>query len=588
MSYFSTTRPSNSSHIYEKLSGTEQNALVEKWGKEAVEDLMSEAQDLFVELDQCRDGLLELNEFATALGVMGCRNSPLAKLLFRSLDINGDGHLNFFEFFSWMLLMLHGSLGDKLSFGYHLMDLNHDNYITRDEMVFTLQSLFDVLTTLKINPPDLTEFVNTLWEMLNIGQQEGISLDEYKEAALKNLAFIQSLGGFSKPYTSHVSENVNHKVFFGQKKWDIMLSVMCSLQISLDKIQCEPRLPMADYGIDQFKTLAEVERFDVPTHANGVVTVNSYFPQVFRELRYLSNIDDDSFINSVGIKQDNPDSLLTRYYGLYKLKNNTSITYFIVMGNLFPAADQMDIRFDLKGSSRGRTSLGVSVTDFTDTSVIYKDLDWLASAHRLSLGPKVTPILWSQVIRDAQFLRDHNIIDYSLLVGIQHHPDAADNSLDAWVKKSEGILKEGFDRLKATDETGSLFDLMNYDQFCQLAYQASSSGATTDNQKEKDGRLSGLSFGPFNCYEIAKDDTVLFGNQVVFLGIIDTLVSYDTLKQGESFVKGIVHGKNEASVVPPGDYRNRFLRFIRMHVLEGLPPYCKPEPLLEERAISTN
>eukprot|EP00123_Amoebidium_parasiticum_P011363 comp20675_c0_seq1/m.26857 comp20675_c0_seq1/g.26857 ORF comp20675_c0_seq1/g.26857 comp20675_c0_seq1/m.26857 type:complete len:676 (-) comp20675_c0_seq1:31-2058(-) len=629
----------------ERLTKEESAELHEKWGEDTVSSLASEAQALFLELDKCRDGKLELREFSQALGVMGCNNSPLSNLLFQVLDINGDGRLSFFEFFSWMLLMLHGSLEDKLAFGYRLMDIDHDNCITREEMIHTLQSLFSVMTSLRMEAPNLTEFVNTLWEKFDIHSDKGITMEEYKEGALRNMAFIRSFGmseDIAQHNTHQASTAGGVRVFFGQQKWDVMLSVMCSLQLSMDKIRLEPRVNMADFTDREFAKLRQVDKFDVPAKEYTRVTVNSYWPQVFREIRYMSGIDDDSFLDSIGVKQvigsllmgdlttmsglvsqgksnsyffyshdgrymiktvsrgeyytlremaiayyrhllDNPNSLLTRFYGLFKLKEAAE-TYFVVMNNLFNTPRKMDLRFDLKGSTVGRTSRNEQVTDFMCPHVIYKDLDWIGSMRKLPLSPKITPSFWNMVEKDSQFLRDHSIIDYSLLVGIQYRHTEHYDRFVVWKEENEERLKAAYELLNPPDSKGprdgKLFDLMDFDSFVWTAFNNTSDKGNEGCPPPKYG------FSPTKSFRVDDQGHVQHGEEILYVGIIDTLISYGAWKRGEHLAKSLFHGK-EVSVVPPTDYHHRFLKFVRTQVLKGLPALEIPDPIFDDLSLAT-
>jgi 1-phosphatidylinositol-4-phosphate 5-kinase len=55
------------------------------------------------------------------------------------------------------------------------------------------------------------------------------------------------------------------------------------------------------------------------------------------------------------LEQRNCDSLLPRLYGFYKLRYNNQQLYFVLMNNLFPTALKIHQKFDLKGSSVGRS-----------------------------------------------------------------------------------------------------------------------------------------------------------------------------------------------------------------------------------------
>ncbi len=73
-------------------------------------------------------------------------------------------------------------------------------------------------------------------------------------------------------------------------------------------------------------------------------------------------------------------------------------------------------RYDLKGSLHGRTAFAKKPAEDEDVSgVIQKDLDF---NRRLVLGPRNRVIFLGQLIRDAEFLDQMGIMDYSLLLGI--------------------------------------------------------------------------------------------------------------------------------------------------------------------------
>ena len=51
---------------------------------------------------------------------------------------------------------------------------------------------------------------------------------------------------------------------------------------------------------------------------------------------------------------NNPNSLLTRYYGIHQLIQGKKVNYFIIMSNSFNTPLEIDVRYDLKGSTRKR------------------------------------------------------------------------------------------------------------------------------------------------------------------------------------------------------------------------------------------
>jgi len=115
--------------------------------------------------------------------------------------------------------------------------------------------------------------------------------------------------------------------------------------------------------------------------------------------------------------QANPNTLLSQFYGLHRVK----IPYgrkihFVVMNNLFPPHRDIHMTFDLKGSTIGR--------DFREEDLqknpraTLKDLNWLRRNMHLEFGPTKKRVFIEQVERDVKLLQHLKIMDYSLLIGI--------------------------------------------------------------------------------------------------------------------------------------------------------------------------
>jgi len=82
------------------------------------------------------------------------------------------------------------------------------------------------------------------------------------------------------------------------------------------------------------------------------------------------------------ITDENPDSLISRIYGLHKVIFNRKKhkmqkkIYLCIMNNLFCTRFKIDKRYDLKGSTRGRTTYFPPEKP-RDETVALKDLDFL-------------------------------------------------------------------------------------------------------------------------------------------------------------------------------------------------------------------
>ena len=115
--------------------------------------------------------------------------------------------------------------------------------------------------------------------------------------------------------------------------------------------------------------------------------------------------------------RSNPDTLLSQFYGLHRVKLPYGRkVHFVVMNNLFPPHRDIHRTFDLKGSTIGR--------DFREEDLqknpraTLKDLNWLRRNLHLEFGPTKKEVFVAQMQRDVALLQRLKIMDYSLLVGI--------------------------------------------------------------------------------------------------------------------------------------------------------------------------
>eukprot|EP00050_Salpingoeca_kvevrii_P011558 m.16298 g.16298 ORF g.16298 m.16298 type:complete len:754 (-) comp3490_c0_seq1:89-2350(-) len=121
--------------------------------------------------------------------------------------------------------------------------------------------------------------------------------------------------------------------------------------------------------------------------------------------------------------EDNPQSLLCRFFGLYSIQMAPEQMYFsfVIMENIFARVDNLDLHefYDLKGSTVNRRSIKdrdrAIAANFRGTR---KDLD--LERDIALFNERAVAALHAQLACDTLFLNEHGIMDYSLLVGIHN------------------------------------------------------------------------------------------------------------------------------------------------------------------------
>jgi 1-phosphatidylinositol-4-phosphate 5-kinase len=107
------------------------------------------------------------------------------------------------------------------------------------------------------------------------------------------------------------------------------------------------------------------------------------------------------------------DTLLPHFYGLHRLKPEYgSNVRFVVMNNLFATAKPIHLRFDIKGSTLGRSASASEKAKgmkaifkvcktFCSPLTVPQDLDLMNMGFKLHLGPERRERLLRQISNDA-------------------------------------------------------------------------------------------------------------------------------------------------------------------------------------------
>ena len=118
----------------------------------------------------------------------------------------------------------------------------------------------------------------------------------------------------------------------------------------------------------------------------------------------------------------NPSSLLARIYGVYTVKmKNYDEVYLILMGNCLKFENRFDITrvYDLKGSKVKRHVK----TDNAFSSTTLKDVNFMQNKRymkEVNLNAEDARDLRKVLRKDSEMLAAHEIMDYSVLLGIEN------------------------------------------------------------------------------------------------------------------------------------------------------------------------
>ncbi|RXN11006.1 liprin-beta-1-like isoform X5 [Labeo rohita] len=107
-------------------------------------------------LNECPSGLITLHEFRRHFcnGTVGKESAEYAEQIFRTLDNNGDGVVDFREYVTAISMLIEGTTVEKLRWSFKLYDKDKDGAITRSEMLEIMQAVYKMSVAASLTKPD--------------------------------------------------------------------------------------------------------------------------------------------------------------------------------------------------------------------------------------------------------------------------------------------------------------------------------------------------------------------------------------------------------------------------------------------------
>lgn len=411
-------------------------------------------------------------------------------------------------------------------------------------------------------------------------------------------------------------------VHFGHENWNMVVSMMIGIRMAVgrSKHEMQRELQPCDFWMkEKFSIVPRMANVFDSTVSKRVTMTRfvDYAPMVFQRIRQSFGINHDVYMRSVGPEQllgnmvlgnlsslselssegksgaffyytadgnymlktvtpkeylllkkmlkgyhdhifSQPGTLLVRFLGLHCLsvrktpkgiscgKASIKKLYFVVMANMFNTPFEIHRRYDLKGSWIGRQT----PPEKYDPSVALKDVDFQNANECIRVGEERKEILVKQLEEDSNFLASQGIIDYSVLLGI--HEISASGSGEEDPHSIEGIRTShskgdwmsesvGQPSIAPKESTTSLW------KPCLPGSPSSTMGhkEVPVHRRDAGGMLSSDKRSRY------------------FLGVIDILTPYDTMKILEHRIKGLRWDSKGVSCCPPPMYAERFNKFMR-------------------------
>uniref|UniRef100_A0A8C2JJH5 Phosphatidylinositol-4-phosphate 5-kinase, type I, gamma b n=1 Tax=Cyprinus carpio TaxID=7962 RepID=A0A8C2JJH5_CYPCA len=252
----------------------------------------------------------------------------------------------------------------------------------------------------------------------------------------------------------------------------------------------------------------------------------------------------------------NPRTLLPKFFGLYCVQSGGKNIRIVVMNNILPRIVRMHLKFDLKGSTYKRRA---SKKEREKSKPTFKDLDFMQDVQDgLLLDVDTYNALLKTLQRDCLVLESFKIMDYSLLLGV-HNLDQAERE-----QQMEGSQSSSDEKRPAAQRA-----------LYSTAMESIQGGAACGGSIDADDTMGGIPAVS------GKGERLL-----LFIGIIDILQSYRLIKKLEHTWKALVHDGDTVSVHRPNFYADRFFRFMSSTVFKKSSS-LKASPVKKGRVVLT-
>ena len=265
-------------------------------------------------------------------------------------------------------------------------------------------------------------------------------------------------------------------------------------------------------------------------------------------------IRDQFLYNYVNYISENNDSLINRIYGIYELQYDNLLKkesiYLVLMRNLYEIFNKENVivKFDLKGSSYNREI--ETNEEFMQTDVL-KDENFRSREKVIYLNYENSENIKKILIRDSEFLKSFQIMDYSLFI------------IKISISEIENKFFFGENYIKNQKDFKTLLK-KNMNKDLEYAYKILSNFNFQKNEKYKGKILNDdLSFKKQDIIGLEKFIFPHIDEKYIYImSIIDFFQLYDSQKKMETVLKSLIVEKEKISSLSVPEYQKRFENFI--------------------------
>ncbi|ERE69878.1 calsenilin-like isoform 1 [Cricetulus griseus] len=148
--------------------------------------------------NECPTGLVDEETFKVIYSQFFPQGdaTTYAHFLFNAFDADGNGAIHFEDFVVGLSILLRGTVHEKLKWAFNLYDINKDGYITKEEMLAIMKSIYDMMgrhtyPVLREDAP--LEHVERFFQKMDKNQDGVVTIDEFLETCQKDENIMSSM-----------------------------------------------------------------------------------------------------------------------------------------------------------------------------------------------------------------------------------------------------------------------------------------------------------------------------------------------------------------------------------------------------------
>ncbi|OCT86635.1 hypothetical protein XELAEV_18020317mg [Xenopus laevis] len=172
------------STVRHQPEGLEQLQAVTKFTKKELQSLYRGFKN------ECPSGLVDEETFKLIYSQFFPQGDATmyAHFLFNAFDMDRNGAIQFEDFVVGLSILLRGTVHEKLKWAFNLYDINKDGYITKEEMLAIMKSIYDMMghytyPLLRDDAP--VEHVERFFQKMDRNCDGVVTIDEFLETCQK-------------------------------------------------------------------------------------------------------------------------------------------------------------------------------------------------------------------------------------------------------------------------------------------------------------------------------------------------------------------------------------------------------------------